>query len=55
MVLPAPRTLSTADENIIMEAKLKLKIPYDLDNFQVQAVLGLLNNENVIVVSPCGS
>ena len=55
VITPRPHILSTSDEMIIMDAKSELSINFELDKFQVQAILGLYHGKNVILVSPCGS
>ena len=54
-VHPSPHMLTTREEQLIYEAKEKLSIPHDLDSFQDQALVALLNRRNVILISPCGS
>ena len=55
VILPAPSVLTSEDEGLIMEAKRELGILHDLDDFQIQSVLSLINDTNVVLVSPCGS
>ena len=55
IILPSPHVLSSIEEKIIMDAKEKLGIKYELDHFQVQAVVALYNGRNVVLNSPCGS
>ena len=54
-VMPSMRVISTSDEQLILEAKTSLGIKFEIDKFQVQALLSLFNGENVVVISPCGS
>ena len=55
VVLPSPHILTTKEERMVCEAKAELFIKHDLDNFQVQSCVALLNGRNVVVVAPCGS
>ena len=55
VITPKPHIISTSDEMMIMDAKSELRINFELDNFQVQAILSLFHEKNVILVSPCGS
>ena len=54
-ILPSPHLLNTWEEQMISRAKHHLSVPYDLDKFQVQALVALLNGRNVILIAPCGS
>ena len=54
-VYPSPHMLTTNEEQMIYQAKVDLSIPHDLDCFQVQALVALLNRKNVILTAPCGS
>ena len=54
-ILPFPHVLSSAEETLILEAKEKLGFKFDLDRFQLQAVVALLNGRNVVLNAPCGS
>ena len=54
-VLPQPQIMMSSHEHMILEAKDALGIEFDLEHFQVQALLGLINHQNVIVSTPCGS
>ena len=54
-VYPSPHALSTAEEQLIFEVKEELGVPFDLDSFQVQSLVALLNRRNVVLVGPCGS
>ena len=54
-VYPSPHALSTAEEQLIFEVKEELGVPFDLDSFQVQSLVALLNGRNVVLVAPCGS
>ena len=54
-VVPQPYIMMSSQENLIFEAKDALGIQFDLDYFQVQALLGLINEQNVVVSTPCGS
>ena len=54
-VIPSPHMLTTSEEEMILKAKDDLSIPFDLDSFQVQAVVALMNNRNVILTAPCGT
>ena len=53
-VIPAPNMLSPKEERLVFEAKVELSIQHDLDNFQVQASVALLNGNNVVLIAPCG-
>ena len=55
VVLPSPHILTTQEERMVCDAKAELSIKHDLDNFQVQSCVALLNGRNVVVVAPCGS
>ena len=55
IVVPSPHILRTSDEKVIHEAKTDLNINFDLDYFQIQALLAIMNGHNAIVISPCGS
>ena len=52
---PQPYIMMSSQENLIFEAKDALGIQFDLDYFQAQALLGLVNEQNVVVSTPCGS
>ena len=54
-VVPSPHAFSTWEEQLILKAKGDLGINHELDDFQVQSLVALLNNRNVILISPCGS
>ena len=54
-VSPSPSAVSTADEQLIFKMKEELGVKHDLDNFQVQSLVALLNGRNVVLVAPCGS
>ena len=54
-VVPKPHTLSTLEEQLILETKIELGISFELDKFQVQALVALMNNRNVVLMAPCGS
>ena len=54
-ILPFPHVLSSSEETLILEAKEKLGFKFDLDRFQLQAVVALLNGRNVVLNAPCGS
>ena len=55
IVHPSPHVLTSVEEQTIMKAKLDLYIRHELDNFQIQALVSLLNNRNVVLIAPCGS
>ena len=55
VIIPSPNILTTKDERLVTEAKIELSVQHDLDNFQVQACVSLLNGSNVVLVAPCGS
>ena len=55
IVVPSPHILRTSDEKLIIEAKTDLKINFELDYFQIQALLAIMNGHNAIIISPCGS
>ena len=55
IIHPGPHILISSEEMLIRDAKLELSIDFELDNFQVQAIVGLLNGKNVILMAPCGS
>ena len=55
IVHPSPHMLTTSEEEMILQAKEDLSIAFDLDSFQVQAVVALMNNRNVILTAPCGA
>ena len=54
-ILPKPHIITTSEENLIFEAKKDLGINFDLDKFQVQALVALQNHRNVVLLTPCGS
>ena len=54
-VIPKPHILSTLEEQLIKETQIELGISYELDKFQVQALVALQNNRNVVLLAPCGS
>ena len=54
-VTPSPHAVSTADEQLIFKMKEELGVNHDLDSFQVQSLVALLNGRNVVLVAPCGS
>ena len=54
-VLPKPLVISTLEEQLISKTKIELGISFDLDKFQVQALIALQNNRNVVLLAPCGS
>ena len=54
-VIPKPHILSTLEEQIKIETQIELGISYELDKFQVQALVALQNNRNVVLLAPCGS
>ena len=54
-ILPSPEILTTTDELLILKGKKDLQINFDLDNFQVQALVSLLHGKNVVLIAPCGS
>ena len=45
----------TVEEKLISEARLDMNIGIQLDHFQIQAILGLINDQNVVVRTPTGS
>ena len=55
MVVPSPHILRTSDKKLLLEAKTDLKINFELDYFQIQALLAIMNGHNAIIISPCGS
>ena len=55
VVLPSPHILTTNDERMVTQAKMELSVHHDLDHFQVQACVALLNGNNVVLMAPCGS
>ena len=54
-VMPCPYNLSLLEEQLISRAKSDLNINHDIDNFQVQAIISLINSKNVILIAPCGA
>ena len=54
-VLPKPHVISSLEEQLISQTKTELNISFELDNFQVQALIAIQNNQNVVLLSPCGS
>ena len=54
-VMPSPHVLRTREELLILEAETDLSIEFSLDEFQMQALLSLLNGHNSVVLTPCGS
>ena len=54
-IQPSPEILTTSDELLILKGKKDLSINFDLDNFQVQALVSLLHGKNVVLIAPCGS
>ena len=55
VVLPSPHMLTTSEEELIRQTAREMSVPFVLDHFQVQALVALLNNRNVVLISPCGS
>ena len=54
-IFPSPHMLTTSEEEMVLKAKEDLLIKFDLDSFQVQAAVALLNSRNVILTAPCGA
>ena len=52
---PFRHSLLLSEELAISKAAKDLNIPFVLDAFQVQSIVGLLNGRNVVLVAPCGS
>ena len=55
VVTSQPRVMLTVEEKFISEAKLDMNIEFELDHFQIQAILDLINGQNVVVRTPTGS
>ena len=55
VVTPEPQVMLTVEEKLISQAKVDMNIEFQLDHFQIQAILGLINGQNVVVRTPTGS
>ena len=54
-VLPSPHILSTYEEQLVSSTKKDLNITFDIDNFQLQAIMALRNGRNTVLLAPCGA
>ena len=54
-IIPSPSALTTAEEILILRVKDELKVSFELDKFQVAALVALQQGRNVVLVAPCGS
>ena len=54
-IFPKPHIITTPEEQLIFEAQKDLGINFDLDKFQVEALVALQNYRNVVLLTPCGS
>ena len=47
--------MTKEEETLISKAKTKLGVNFDLEHFQLLALLGLIRSNNVVLVVPCGA
>ena len=52
IVLPNPSVLHSSDEMLILEAKESLKVQFELEYFQVQALLGRVKTLSLFYLCP---
>ena len=52
---PTPVVIKDDDSIIIEEVRNEMKVPYEFNDVQKNALHALLNGKNVVVNSPCGS
>ena len=54
-ISPQLSSMTKEEETLISEAKTELGVNFDLEHFQLQALLGLIRSSNVVLVVPCGA
>ena len=51
IVTPNPRIMLTSEESYIFEAKEKLQVDFALEQFQIQALLGMIMNKFLVILT----